>query len=85
MSRTDRILAQVLRGSSDANISFADLCQLLRSLDFNERVRGDHYIFTRAGVEEIMNLQPKGGKAKPYQVRQVRRVLIRYRLGGGTG
>jgi hypothetical protein len=82
MSRWERTLEKLLRGTSDANISFADLRNLLQRLGFAERVRGDHYIFTRTGVEEILNLQPKDGKAKPYQVKQVRNVLIDYKLGG---
>jgi hypothetical protein len=45
-------------------------------------VRGDHHIFSRADVVEILNLQPKGNHAKPYQVRQVRDIIVRYRLGG---
>jgi hypothetical protein len=43
---------------------------------------GSHHIFTKEGVEEILNLQPKGRQAKPYQVKQVRRVILKYRLGG---
>jgi hypothetical protein len=82
MTRSDKTLESVLRGASDANISFASLCQLLKTLGFEERIRGGHHIFTREGVEEIINLQPKGGKAKPYQVRQVRGLILRYRLGG---
>lgn len=65
-------------------ISFSDLCQLLRHLGFDERVRGDHHIFTKTGVEEILNLQPKRTKAKPYQVKQVRRVLLKYELENDT-
>jgi len=49
---------------------------------FDERIRGGHHIFTRAGVEEILNLQPKEGKAKPYQAKQVRSVILKYGLGG---
>ena len=60
----------------------AGLCQLLYSLGFRERIRVDHHIFVKDGVEEIVNLQPKGGKAKPYQVKQVRKILLRYKLGG---
>ena len=75
-------MEDVLRGTSDANIQFAGLCQLLSSLGFRERIRGDHHIFVKGGVEEILNLQPKGGKAKPYQVKQVRKVIQRYKLGG---
>lgn len=82
MTRLEKVLGRVLRGTSDANISFEELCQLLKTLGFEERIRGGHHIFTREGVEEIVNLQPKGGKAKPYQVKQVRNLILRYRLGG---
>jgi len=82
MGKQDKILLKVLRGSADANIGFEELCLLLRYLDFDERIRGSHHIFTRAGVEEILNLQPKGSKAKAYQVKQVRNVILRYRLAG---
>jgi hypothetical protein len=75
-------LDTVLRGSSDANVPFSDLRSLLKRLGFDERIRGDHHIFTRDGVEEILNLQPKQAKAKPYQVRQVRAVILKYRLAG---
>ena len=82
MSQSDRLLLRILRGTSDANIPFKGLCQLLRRLGFDERIRGSHHIFTKEGVEEILNLQPKGRQAKPYQVKQVRAVLLQYRLGG---
>ena len=82
MSQSDRLLLRILRGTSDANIPFEGLCQLLRRLGFDERIRGSHHIFTKEGVEEILNLQPQGRQAKPYQVKQVRAVLLRYRLGG---
>jgi hypothetical protein len=82
VSRATKTRARVLRGTSDANIRFGDLCALLSHLGFEERIRGDHHIFTREGVEEILNLQPRGGLAKAYQVRQVRDVLTSYGLGG---
>lgn len=78
----NKTLEKVLSGSSDANIRFDDLRQLLRSMGFSERIKGDHHIFTRPEVEEIMNLQPRASKAKPYQVKQVRSVIVRYRLAG---
>jgi len=81
MSRLSKILDQILRGKSDANIDFDDLRSLLDALEFRERVRGSHHIFTRNGVSEIINLQPRGSKAKPYQVRQVRQLIIKYNLG----
>ena len=65
---------------SDANVPFETLRALLRRLGFDERTKGDHHIFTKDGVEEILNLQPKGGKGKPYQVKQVRAVILKYHL-----
>jgi predicted RNA binding protein YcfA (HicA-like mRNA interferase family) len=82
VSQKDKLLAKILSGASDTNISFDQLCQLLIKLGFDERIRGSHHIFTKEGVEEILNLQPKQGKAKTYQVKQVREVLRKYQLGG---
>lgn len=82
MSQRDKLLVKILLGNSDANISFEQLCQLLRSLGFDERIRGSHQIFSKEGVEEILNLQPLAGKAKAYQVKQVRTVILKYQLGG---
>jgi predicted RNA binding protein YcfA (HicA-like mRNA interferase family) len=53
----------------------------LTRLGFSERIRGSHHIYTRSDVAEIINLQPKNGKVKPYQVRQVRNLMVKYRLG----
>lgn len=84
MSEGEKLLVKILRGTSDTNIPFNSLCRLLEKLGFDERVRGSHHIFSRVGVEEILNLQPReGGKAKPYQVKQVRAVILKHRLGGG--
>jgi predicted RNA binding protein YcfA (HicA-like mRNA interferase family) len=82
MSRADKVLERVLRGTADANISFSEICQLLIRLGFAERTKGSHHIFTKEGMEEILNLQPKGSQAKPYQVKQVRSVILKYKLGG---
>ena len=84
MAKYDKFLSRILRGSSDANIAFEDLRHFLKRLGFVERMRGDHYIFTKEGVEEILNLQPKGSQAKPYQVKQVRAAIVKYRLAGGN-
>ncbi|MCX8092407.1 MAG: type II toxin-antitoxin system HicA family toxin [Verrucomicrobiae bacterium] len=80
MSRHTKLLERILLGTADANIPFEGLCHLLQRLGFQMRIRGDHYIFFRAGVEEILNLQPRGSHAKPYQVKQVRHVILKYRL-----
>ena len=82
MGKQDKLLVRILRGTSDRNIPFDGLCALLHHLGFEERIRGSHHIFFKEGVEEILNLQPKGTSAKPYQVKQVRGVILRYKLGG---
>lgn len=68
MSRRDKLLQSVLQGQADAHVAFDDLCGLLRALGFRERSRGSHHIFVREGVEELVNLQRDGAKAKVYQV-----------------
>jgi predicted RNA binding protein YcfA (HicA-like mRNA interferase family) len=81
MVKTDKLIQKILQGRSDASIGFEELRSLLKSLGFEERIRGSHHIFRRADVEERLNLQREDSKAKPYQVRQVRAVILKYRLG----
>jgi hypothetical protein len=81
MTQQDKLLLKILRGKSDANIPFEPLCQLLKLLGFEERIRGSHHIFSKDDVEEILNLQLKQGKAKAYQVKQVRVIVLKYKLG----
>jgi hypothetical protein len=76
------LIGYILSGTSDANVRFKELCGLLKDLGFRERIKGSHHIFVKKGVEEILNLQPRGAQAKPYQVKQVRGVIIKYGLGG---
>lgn len=72
MGKYDKVLEKIIYGRSDNNIIFSELRQLLLKLDFQERIRGDHYIFSKDTVTEIINLQPIGSMAKAYQVKQVR-------------
>lgn len=83
MGNYDKLMKRILNGRSDKNISFTELCNLLDELGFNERIAGDHHIFYKNGIEEIINLQPIGSLAKAYQVKQVRNIILKYRLGGG--
>ncbi len=82
MGQDKRLTSAILSGMQDRNISFVDLYNLLVDMGFSVRVRGDHHIFSRPDVAEIINLQPDGNKAKPYQVRQVRGLILKYKLGG---
>jgi predicted RNA binding protein YcfA (HicA-like mRNA interferase family) len=82
---TKDILRKVLSGFSDKNIKFSDLRRLLFRLGFDERIKGSHHIFYKEGIAEIINLQPlKDGKAKPYQVKQVRSIILKYKIQKGV-
>lgn len=81
MSQDEKFYLKIMSGRSDADIPFERLCAFLRKLGFDERVKGSHHIFTHGAIEEILNLQAKGAQSKPYQIRQVREVFLRYRMG----
>ena len=80
MNKHAKLLIKVLRGTSDNNISFDDFRSLLIHLGFEERVKGSHHILTKDGIADILNIQTKSGKAKPYQVKQVRSILLKYQI-----
>ena len=82
MNRHRRLLQTIVDRRSNANIRFSDLRALMRHLGFEERIRGSHHIYRKEGVAERVNLQRDDGNAKPYQVRQVRRLILKYDLGG---
>jgi predicted RNA binding protein YcfA (HicA-like mRNA interferase family) len=82
MGKNEKIVEKVLRGASDANFAFDDIRGLLLQLGFEERIRGSHHIYRKSGIEEKINLQRAGDKAKPYQVKQVRGVILKYNLSG---
>ena len=65
---------------SDANVLFDALCGWLKRLGFEEPIKGDHHIFTKDDVEEILSLQPKEAKGKPCQIKQVRDVILKYQI-----
>ncbi len=80
MSKIDKLFTKIMEGSSDNNINFSDLCNLLISIGFDERIKGSHHIFTREDIVEL-NLQKNNNKAKEYQVRQIRNILSKYNIG----
>lgn len=84
MSRDDKLMMKILTGRQDRNISFAELQKVLQIVGFIlDHVTGDHHIYIKEGIPEIINLQPtKNGNAKPYQVKQVRALITKYGLGG---
>ena len=81
MSGGQPLFQRILGGRSDANIRFSDLRALMQHLGFEERIRGSHHLYRREGVAEKVNLPRDDGNSKPYQVRQVRRLIQKYKLG----
>lgn len=81
MGKYEKLIFQILNGTNDANIAFTDLVNLLQLLGFDMRIKGSHHIFRKGGIEEKPNLQKDGNKAKPYQVKQVRNLILKYKLG----
>jgi len=80
MRQQDKLLDRLRDPQCDASWRFTELRQLLQYLGFEMRVSGSHHFFRRAGISEAINLQPRGGKAKNYQVRQARKVLQKNKL-----
>ena len=82
MSQNEKLFMSVLSGTKDNGILFVDLCKILDISGFSSRIKGSHHIYYKDGIDEIINIQPKGTKAKDYQVKQVRNMILKYRLGG---
>ena len=81
MSKAEKLAAKILSGRSDKNFDFDDLCHTLKRAGFESRSgKGSHRIYHKEGVVEIVNVQPRNGKAKPYQVKQVRELLLKYKI-----
>jgi predicted RNA binding protein YcfA (HicA-like mRNA interferase family) len=81
MTKKQKIIDKLLSGISDNNINFSDLVNLMDNLGFHYRVKGSHHIFYKEFIDEIINIQPlKDNKVKPYQVKQIRNLILKYQL-----
>ncbi len=81
MGKYSKLREKILSGAADTNIDFSMLCQLLVRIGFQMKTKGSHHIFTHEKVSEIINIQPIGKMTKVYQVKQVRSILLKYKLG----
>jgi predicted RNA binding protein YcfA (HicA-like mRNA interferase family) len=75
-----KLIITILSAQNDSNIKFNDLRKLLIQMGFIERIKGDHFIYKVADIPERINIQPNGNKAKSYQIRQIREIIIKYGL-----
>ena len=80
MGKREKVINKILSGQADYNISFNDLINLLLSMGFEKRQEGSHIIFTKEGINERINLQAEGSKAKGYQVKQIRKIFTNYKF-----
>lgn len=80
MATLEKIMQAIMSGTKDKNIKFSELQKVLEVLGFQYRIKGDHFIYWKVGIDEIINIQPDGSMAKPYQVKQVRNIILKYGL-----
>jgi len=84
MAQILKLYYNVCSGKCDNNIKFRDLQELLTALGFIlSRVNGDHFMYVKEGIEEIINIQPDksdSSKAKNYQVKQIRSLIKKYKM-----
>ncbi|GBR77611.1 toxin HicA [Candidatus Termititenax dinenymphae] len=80
MSKYEKLVQKILSGKQDNSFSFSDITKLLLAFGFSERIKGSHHIYYRTDIVEIINIQPRGAQAKPYQVKQIRDIMVKYKL-----
>ena len=81
MIQINKLIEKILSGQSDKNINFNDIRNFLSALGFEERIRGSHHLYRKEGIQEKVNLQKDGNKAKAYQIKQIRNLILKYKLG----
>lgn len=80
MATIEKLMYSIMSGTQDRNIKFAELQRILDVLGFQHRIKGDHFIYWKDGIGEIINIQPDGNQAKPYQVKQLRNLILKYKM-----
>ena len=81
MGQYEKLIQRILSGRNDKSILFSEVVSLMQGLGFSMRIKGSHHIFSKNGVMEIINLQPDDSKAKAYQIKQIRNLIVKYQLG----
>ena len=75
-----KLIVRLVSETADKSFAFADLLKVVTELGFELRINGSHHILVKGSIPDIINIQPKGKDAKPYQVKQIRELIIRYKL-----
>lgn len=83
MTRYEKLYRKIII-EGNTSVSFSDIQFFVDKLGFSGRCKGDHYIYTLDGVNDIINIQPNGNNAKKYQVKQIKKIVEKYKLGGDS-
>lgn len=83
MTRFEKLYKKIII-EGNTSVSFSDICYFIEKLGFSGRCKGDHFIYTLDGVSDIINIQPDGNEAKRYQVKQIKKIVEKYKLGGDS-
>lgn len=84
MTRYEKLYRTIII-EGNTSVTFGDIRFFIEKLGFRGRCKGDHFIYTLDGVDEIINIQPDGKSAKKYQVKQIKHLVEKYKLGGDLG
>ncbi len=81
MNKAEKLKIKLLAGQGYHNFSFGDLGALLAGLGFTlDRQEGSHQVWQHPNVQKSVNVQSVHGKAKPYQLRQIRDLVREHKL-----
>ena len=69
MPSVEKIISDIICAEKNSNIKFRDLQRVLDVMGFRCRIKGDHFIYYKDGIN-----------AKPYQVKQIRNLILKYKL-----
>ena len=83
MTRYEKLYRKIII-EGNTSVSFSDIRYFIEKLGFSGRCKGDHFIYTLDGVSDIINIQPDGKNAKKYQVKQIKQIVEKYKLGGDS-
>jgi len=76
-----KVYESVMSGKSDNNIKYTDFQNLIIDLGFEfKRQKGSHEMYYHHSIREFMNIQKKANRAKDYQVKQLREIIIEHNL-----
>jgi predicted RNA binding protein YcfA (HicA-like mRNA interferase family) len=80
MDRRRRLLVRLQRGHFD-NVRFVDFCDLLEAFGSElRRVKGSHHQYHHPALPEVLSVEPRGGQAKPFEIRKMLRLVAHYNL-----